>query len=122
MSNAFIKGNLAACLRSLEDMLQANYDYMRIMNLLVGKIRTTFYMKRLQEKGLSQNEIATRLHDNPKAVKMTLDNCIGVNSNKLLLYINELADLDQNIKLGKVNPKDGFEQFIIQNGDANGRH
>ena len=40
-------------------------------------------------------------------------------SEKLLSYLSELAELDQGIKAGLTDPKDGFEQFLLRNGKRN---
>ena len=73
-------------------------------------------MKYLYESGLSEDSIAVRLHANPWAVKFGLKDCHGLPSKVLLSYLSQLADLDQGIKAGTIDPKDGFEQFLLTNG------
>ena len=37
-------------------------------------------------------------------------------SKQILSYLNELADMDQGIKQGTLDPKNSFENFLIRNG------
>jgi len=116
ISSMFIQGNLSEVIQAKEEMLSFNYDYTAMMLMIAGRIRSLYNMKYLYESGLSEDSIAVRLHANPWAVKFGLKDCYGLPSKVLLSYLSQLADLDQGIKAGTIDPKDGFEQFLLTNG------
>lgn len=119
ISSMFIQGNLSETLKAKDEMLSFNYDYNAMMLMIAGRLRSLYNMKHLYEHGLDESDIAVRLHANPWAVKFGLQDCRGLKSAVLLSYLNQLAELDQNIKAGLIDPKDGFEQFLLRNGKRN---
>lgn len=116
MADSFLKGNLTLALRSKDEMLEVGYTYQALISMMASKIRSSYNMKLLFEQGFTQEEIATRLRANPYAVKFSLQAITGTSSKKLLRYLKELADIDQGIKSGQLDAKNGFENFLIRNG------
>ena len=116
MSNQFVSGDLAGCLASMNEMLKASIDHTAMTQMLAGRLRALYTMKKLYETGMSENDIAMRLSQKPYAVKKGLESTRALSSKKLLDYLNQLAELDQGIKNGQTDPKEGFEQFILRNG------
>lgn len=122
MADSFLKGNLALALRSKDEMLEVGYSYQALISLLANKIRSSYNMKLLYEQGLSQEEIATRLKANPFAVKFSLQAIQSISSKILLLYLKELAEVDQGVKAGKIDAKNGLDDFMIRNGAKHAKH
>ena len=87
-----------------------------MMLMLAGRLRALYTMKKMYEKGMSEADIAMRLSQKPYAVKKGLESTRSLSAKKLLDYLNQLAELDQGIKSGQIDPKDGFEQFVLRNG------
>ena len=116
MSQQFIAGDLAGTIRSMNEMLKASFDHTSLMMMLASRIRSMYTLRKLYEKGMSESDIAMRLNMKPYAVKKGLENTRSLSSKKLLTYLCELAELDQGIKSGTIDPKEGFEQFILRNG------
>ena len=116
LSSRFIEGNLGEIIKIKEEILSFNYDYNAMMLMIAGRIRSLYNMKYLYESGLNEDSIAIRLHANPWAVKFGLKDCHGLSAKMMLYYLNQLADLDQGIKEGTIDQKDGFEQFLLTNG------
>ena len=119
MSDAFISGNLEETMKVKEDMLRNGYDLNAITAMLASRLRTSFYMKRLFENGLSNEEIAVRIQGNAWAVSKNLDKMFRMRSHDVLRLLNELAELDQAVKAGKADLKEGFDLFLLRNGRAN---
>ncbi len=115
MSNAFIRHDFAGVIQARDEMLSSNYDYLALIMMLAGRLRTYYKYKLLYEKGYSEGEIATRFRANEYAVKISLEAASSISSRKLLEWLCELAELDQNIKAGKTDPGYGFEMFILRN-------
>ena len=116
MSNAFIARDLSSTLLAVDEMLQARYDYVAMIAMLASKLRSLYNIKKLYERGLSDSMIATRLHADDWAIKKGLESCYHLQSKTLLRYLEELATLEQGIKAGRIEPKNGFEQFLLKNG------
>jgi len=119
LASMFIQGNLAEVIKAKDEMLSFNYDYNAMIMMIASRLRSLYNMKHLYEQGLNDDSIAVRLHANPWAVKFGLQDCRSMKSEKLLSYLSELAELDQGIKAGLTDPKDGFEQFLLRNGKRN---
>jgi DNA polymerase III, delta subunit len=119
LASMFIQGNLAEVIKAKDEMLSFNYDYNAMIMMIASRLRSLYNMKHLYEQGLNEDSIAVRLHANPWAVKFGLQDCRSMKSEKLLSYLSELAELDQGIKAGLTDPKDGFEQFLLRNGKRN---
>lgn len=116
ISSMFIQGNLAETIKAKDEMLSFNYDYTAMMLMIASRLRSLYNMKHLYEEGFNEEDIAVRLRANPWAVKFGLQDCRGLKSTVLLSYLNQLAELDQGIKAGTIDPKDGFEHFLLKNG------
>ena len=67
----------------------------------------------LKEQGLNNNEIATTLTVHPYRVKLALEEGIKYQKKTLLNFILKLANLDNDIKTGKINAELGVELFIL---------
>lgn len=119
ISSMFIQGKLAEAIKAKDEMLSFNYDYNAMIMMIAGRLRSLYNMKLLYEHGLNEDDIAVRLHANLWAVKFGLQDCRGLQAETLLSYLDQLAVLDQNIKAGLTDPKDGFEQFLLRNGKRN---
>lgn len=116
MSNAFVAHDLSSALLAVDEMLQARYDYVAMIAMLASKLRSLYNIKKLYERGLSDSMIATRLHADDWAIKKGLESCYHLQSKTVLRYLEELATLEQGIKAGRIDPKNGFEQFLLKNG------
>ncbi len=114
MSNAFVKHDLAGVLQAKEDMLRAGYDITAMVAMLGTRLRAFYLTKQLYEEGLSPSQITTRLHANEYAIKMNIENTAGLRASDLLRYLNELAEVDQNIKAGISGGADSFDTFLLR--------
>ena len=114
MSNLFVRGDLKGTLTAKNDMLRANFDSTAIALMLAARLRSLYNMKVLYESGMSHSTIAVRLHAKEFAVEKGLEDCFGLSAKTLLRYLKELADLDQDVKTGKADMKEGFEAFLLR--------
>ena len=119
LSRMFVLGDLKGVMQAKADMIRGNYDTVAMMNLLASRLRTLYNMKKLYEIGLSEDMIATRLKQKPYSVQMGLRDLFGLGSKDLLRFLNELAELDQGIKIGKTDAREGFDLFLLRNGNRN---
>ena len=115
MSDCFLTQDLAGVLKIRDEMLRCGYDYTAMFNMLASRLRNSCYMKQLYENGLSYDEIAVRIQGNAWVIQKNLEKMYRLSSCDLLRILNELADLDQNVKSGRADIKEGFDAFLLRN-------
>lgn len=113
--SSFINGDLNGCLSVMHEMRTANYSVQSMIAMIAKRIRTVYNMKLLHEKGQSEDEIGVRLNVKRGYVWYVLKDYGSISSHTLLKWLKELADLDQAVKQGKIDPDDGFDRFILTN-------
>ena len=114
-TDAVIAKNTNLSLTLLEEFLKKDYEEIQIIMLLASQFRFLFQVKRLLNKGKSENEIAKILEANPYRIKFTIKKIYSYTESMLLEYIQKLAKMDHDIKLGLINKKLALELFIIEN-------
>lgn len=115
LTNAISKNDLEQSLRVFRDLLTVDKSALHgLLALIATQFRTMSQYKMLQEMGYSNQQIATKMNVKPGSVYYKLEACNGRNSKQLLKILNELAQLDQDIKSGKIDPIIGSELFIVK--------
>lgn len=115
LSDAIIYKNTSKALHLLEEFLNKNYDEMQIVMLLANQFRFLFQVKRLLNKNKYEGEIAKILEVNPYRVKYAVKKLYSYSESMLLEYIQKLAKIDHDVKLGIMNKRLALELFIIEN-------
>ena len=115
LSDAIILKNTSKALTLLEEFLNKNYDEMQIIMLLASQFRHLFQVKRLLNKNKQAGEIAKILEVNPYRVKYTIKKLYAYSEKMLLDYIQKLAKMDHDIKLGLMDKRLALELFVIEN-------
>ena len=116
LTSGFMKKDLSMALSTMNEMLNAGYDYPALISLLSKRLRMIYNVRSLYESGMDNEQIAFRMKQKKGYVWYVLKDSSEYSAKKLLALLNELAELDQKIKLGTVQPRFGFEQFLIRNG------
>ena len=111
--DAIIKKNKALALSLYQERLKLNEEPIAIIISLANQIRIMYQVKQLYLNGYTENNIASILKIHPYRVKLAAQNSKKYDSDILLNYISKLANLDINIKNGKIDKKLGLELFII---------
>lgn len=92
---------------------QNGMDATSLIPVVAAQIRLLFQVKRLYNKGKTNDEIAKILEfKSVYRVKYLLSDSYYYSEEDLIKYLSHLADLDKNIKLGLVDPKVSLELFI----------
>lgn len=112
LTDAVIKRDINMSLILYQELLKRNEEPIKIIVLLANQFRLIFQVKRMYAKGFSETQIASDLGVHPYRVKLA--NEVKLSSKELLKYISALADLDENIKMGKVNKDVGLELFLLK--------
>lgn len=109
-----ICNNKEKALESYNEMLKLNEEPIKIIIMLANQFRLMYQAKQLLKKGFSEKDIATNLEIHPYRVKLALEKSRNIKDETLLEYLNELSDLDLNIKSGLIDKNIGLELFIIK--------
>ena len=115
LTDAIIAKNTKLSMSLLDEFLKKDYEEIQIIMLLASQFRFLFQVKRLLNKGKGEDEIAKILEVNPYRVKFTTKKLYTYTENMLLNYIQRLAKIDHDIKLGLINKRLALELFIINN-------
>lgn len=94
--------------------VERNEDMIRIIYLLASKYRFMLQVRLFSEKGYMESEIASILKIHPYRVKMTLKDAYQYEEEKLIQIIQNLAYLDRDIKLGRIDKNFGLEMFLLK--------
>ena len=90
-----------------------NEEPIKILIMLANQFRIIYQAKELYKKGLTEGEIASYIGIHPYRIKLALNKSRNYESKLILKYIYELANIDINIKTGKIDPSLALELFII---------
>jgi DNA polymerase-3 subunit delta len=112
LANAVIKKDINTSLSIYQQLLKRNEEPIKIIVILANQFRLIFQVKRLTTKGFSENQIVRDLGVHPYRVKLAKE--VKLNDKELLKYLSLLADLDENIKMGKINKEVGLELFLLK--------
>ena len=111
--DAIISKNKAEAFSLYQDRIKLNEEPIAIIISLANQIRIMYQVKQLYLDGYTENNIASILKIHPYRVKLASQNARKYDSDILLNYLKQLADLDIDIKTGKVDKTLGLELFII---------
>ncbi len=112
--DCIVTNNKNKALEIYYDMLKLNEEPIKIIIMLANQFRIMYQSKQLLKKGLSEKDIAGTLKIHPYRVKLAIQNSRQYDSNILLQYISELADMDINIKSGLIDKNIALELFILK--------
>lgn len=100
-------------IESYNEMIKMGEEPIKIIVMLANQIRIMYQAKELQKKGYMEKDIASLLDIHPYRVKLALSKSRCFTSEVLLNYLEQLANLDINIKTGKIDKELGLEMFLL---------
>ncbi len=96
------------------EMIKQNEEPIKIIVMLANQFRIMYQVKELVKTGYTEKEIASKLKIHPYRVKLANQNSTKFKSETLINYLKKLADIDYNIKSGKVDKYLALELFILK--------
>ena len=112
---AIIKKDTGKVISLYNNFIQNGMEPIQIISMLSSQIRLLYQVKRLYNKGKSNDDIAKILEfKSVYRVKYLLSDSYYYSENDLLRYLSLLAELDKNIKLGLVDGKASLELLITK--------
>lgn len=111
--DTIVNKNKNKALEIYKEMLINGEEPIKILVILANQFRIIYQAKELYKQWYSGNDIATMIGIHPYRIKLALKKAINYNSDTLLDYLEKLADLDYDIKIGNIESSLGLEMFIL---------
>jgi len=111
--NAVMHHNLKTAIDTWHDLAVMKHDPIELVAILASQFRF-MYQCVILNKQYNNQKIADVLNAKIGRVNISLNNSRGVKSQRILSLLNNLADLDQRIKGGRLEKQLGFELFLIE--------
>lgn len=108
-----INKNKELSIITYREMLKNNEEPVKIIGLLASKFRLMYQTSELSRMGYSQQDISDTLNTHIYPVKLAISAGLKYKPSILLKYIENIADLDLNIKSGIIDAGLGLELFIL---------
>jgi DNA polymerase III, delta subunit len=112
--NAVLQKDLKNSILITEDLITGKRDQMEMVSILASQFRLMFQCESFSRAHLSEKEIVNELGIHPYRVQKAMEACRITNAQRILLLLSSLADLDQRVKLGKIDKTLGFELFLVE--------
>lgn len=96
-----------------EEMLLYNEEPIKIIVMLANQFRLMYQAKVMTSKGYREADIAKELNVHPYPVKLALQKSRGYDLERLLAILDELSNLDYQIKSGKIEKTLALDLFIL---------
>jgi DNA polymerase-3 subunit delta len=101
-------------LRILYDLLKHKEEPVKILSLIARQFRSMLLVKQLSKQGFSQQQLASQLGLHPYAVKIAGEQARLYEADKLKQSLSRLADMDYQMKVGKMDKVLALEMFMLQ--------
>ena len=112
--DAIVLNNKSKAIEMYHEMLKQGEEPIKLIVRLANNFRIMYQAKGLLMRGLTEKDIASTLKAHPYTIKLAIKNGQKYSGDTLLNYISELADMDINIKTGKIDKNLALELFILK--------
>lgn len=112
LTNAVINKDINTSLLYYDELLKRKQEPIMIIVMLANQFRLIYQVKLLLNQNYNEFEISNMLCVHNYRVKIAKE--VKLNEKELLKYIYDLAELDENIKTGKVSKDIGLELFLLK--------
>lgn len=110
---AIVSKNKEKAMEIYYEMMKRNEEPIKIIVMLANQFRIIYQAKELYKKGYTGDNISSKLGIHPYRIKLALNSGRKYSSELLLSCLEKLADLDMNIKSGKIDKSMGLELFML---------
>ena len=110
---SIVSKNKEKAMEIYNEMIKRNEEPIKIIVMLANQFRIIYQAKELYKMGYTGDNIASQLGIHPYRIKLALASANKYSSEVLLQAIDQLAELDINIKSGKCDKNLALELFIL---------
>ena len=114
LQNAILKNDRARMLQIYRDLMVLNEEPIKLIVLLGNALRLLYQVSLLDRKGYNDGEIAKMLNINRFRLKYIREDSKYHSLEQIQDLLNQLAQLDFQIKTGRIDKKLGFELFLLK--------
>ena len=109
-----ISKDKSMALKTYKELMLYNVDVNSIIGLMTSQIKLTYQIKLLSDENLSNNEIQDKLKlKSLYQVKKIKEYIYNYTYNEIYDFIHKLADVDYNIKSGRIDSSSAIDMLII---------
>ena len=113
LGNAFIRRDTEGTFRALNECIEIEHmTYTNLIPVLASQMRGIYNSVVCNELGMGEEEI--RRYTGRNYPSLDLRSAGRCSSRDLLERLSALADLDQEIKAGRIDEKNGFERYLLR--------
>lgn len=113
LSSAIIQREQTKAIQIYYDLLVANVQPIRIIADIANQVRLLIHANLLLKRNYTQDMIAKHFGFSSGRAYYLVRDAKSIELSKLERYLEQLADLDFDSKSGKIDPRLGFELFIL---------
>ncbi len=113
LTNAIVNKKTKEALQIYDDLLTLNVEPLKILSLISSQFRLLYQVKMLVSDHYNKEQIASTLGIHPYRVEKAKEVLSEYSKETLLSYIHQLANLDTEMKTGKINIKEGIDLFLL---------
>ena len=112
--DSIIQKEKGKALTMYQEMIKDGEEPIKMIALLASKFRLMYQAMELTRLGLSQQDIASTLGVHIYPVKLAIQTGLKYKTSILLSYMKKLAELDIQIKTGKIEPVLALELLLLE--------
>ena len=109
-----IMKNKKVAIETYNEMIKYGEEPIKILIMIASQIRLMYQTKLFYKKGYTEKDSASLLGIHPYRVKLATEKGRKYTESDLLMYLDNLADLDSKIKQSNVDKKMAIELFILK--------
>jgi DNA polymerase-3 subunit delta len=98
----------------LQELVKMKEEPIKILMLIARQFRILYQVKDLTRQGYSGQQIASQLSLHPYVVKLAAGQAARYEQARLAAILGELADLDYQMKTGRIDKLLGLELFMLR--------
>ena len=114
LSNAIVNADKNAIIKYYNEKITYGQNAIAIVGQIASTLNLSILVDSYKKQGLSSKEIASKLNIHIFRIKKANDLLINKSAKKIKQLVNNLANLEFNIKSGNVNNTRGLDWFILE--------
>jgi len=113
LTESFVAKDIIRSHQIFNDLMIQREEPIKLIIMLANQFRLLKQVKVMHLQGKYEKQIATDLGIHPYRIKLALQQSRNFNLDEITKRINQLAQLDINVKTGKFDAQTGLEFFIL---------